>query len=213
MSKQAIIHDQQPIRKLSKRRLAEAIKALNKYHGTVRRDHPLIFVIAGILSLSTFINGAYLSLFTTGALEFSIILEFVGLTFLNFAALPLAKYGFVSSQPWWVWYILAFQWLSIAIIARTMYRQLTGKLKASELTNIRSVFAESMLWVVLSLLISSLVMYGLNWNLQQGAELLYALSASFVSLPIAIFTPLLDFNTEVWVLVVVLWIGKFKLEF
>lgn len=187
-------------------------RSFAKHHGTVSRNHPLVFVLAGLFSLSTVITGGYLSLFTTGSLNSSLVLDYVTLAFLNIAALPLAQLGIVNSQPWWVWYILAFKWIGLATSGWLLYRQITGTLDQSSLQAVKSVLVESFLWTAIGLTFASAVTYGLGWSLQQGAELLYAISASFLSLPIAIFTPLMDFNIEVWVLVLLLWIAKYKLD-
>lgn len=192
-------------------RVERVYNHLKKNHGAVPRLHPFAFLLAALFTTFTLVTASYLTLFTTGTLQQSVVIEYIGLAFLNVLALPLAKLGIVNSQPWWVWYLLAFQWFGLATSVYLLYKQLTGTLAISTVHTTKSTTLKTLGWVLISALIAGVITTTLGWTLQQGAELMYAISANFLALPIAIFTPLLDFNPEIWALILALWLVKLKL--
>lgn len=171
----------------------------------VDRLHPYAFIASLLLGVGVLMTGGFLSVFTTGTLTTSAIIEYAFLALLNVAGLALSAGGVIDTYPWWVWYMLAFQWLAIAVCGRSIYHQFTGRLTKDTIHEGTSVFLVASLWFIIAVGIGGVVTVGRGWSLQQGVELVYAISGSFLTLPVALFSPLLDFSPEVWVAVVLLW--------
>lgn len=197
-------------RPASPKDVADTMDKYMKKSKTVPRSHPLVFGLALLSVIGSVIQGSFLSLFTTGELATDTILTYMGLSYLNVLALITPHLGIIESQPLWVWYILTLQWMGLGALYSKIMLQLLGKLNFSDMQKMKSSYIKSNLWVVFSLLLSAGIAYGLDWTLLKGAELMFLFSSNVLALPVAIFTPLLEFKAPVWVLVVLVWVVNLK---
>lgn len=179
---------------------------------TVRKSHPFAFVLFGT-SLITFLLPAATLAVLGDATGFNIpdVLNYYAAIWLTLFAIPVAFLGVIQIENLWMWYVLVVTWLMVFKSIQLPLAQWTGNLNRAQMEKGLTGYAMGIGWgLTIGVIIGSIV-YGTDVGIHYGVEIYLAVFMNVFSLPIAIFTDLMSFSPEIWIVVVLCWIMQLSL--
>jgi hypothetical protein len=174
---------------------------------TVSAKNPTFLFIMAMTVVGTVISSAVINIIQNGQIGFGIVDYFVAYWIPVLSPL-LNFFGIITVERLWMWYVIGISWIATGAFWIMAFTAFGGNLTQENLDAMKkSSISGSISSVFTGIIVAVLYFAGFS-NL---GEIYFALSLNVMSLPIVLFTDLMDFEVEVWVVLVLYWIAYWKI--